>query len=160
MNTILLVIWLKILIITCLCVYYNNMVLNKFLDSHKPVQSQPNILCTYDNIQTVELSSLQKCKSIAGIQTFVYTADNVKYEISETQNFYIKACSGFCIEGLTNTNSCKLPSNQTEFEKCETLLQPKQGCLSPAKPLVNVKSGNATSYYYAVSPINSLNSCS
>ena len=160
MNTILLSIWVKILFITCICIYYNNKILNKYLESSKPVQPSTNALCEYDDIQTIDIGNLNKCKNISGIQTYIYPVGNVNYEISPTEQFYAKVCSGFCIQGLTNTGNCKLPANQQLLEQCETLIQPKSNCQSSSKPLVSVTNNGKKQYYYAVSPINSLNSCS
>ncbi len=161
MNIILLSIWVKILLITLLCIYYHFKILNKFVVSNTPVQSSSNILCQYDDIPTATLSSLAVCKVVAGITTYSYSVGGVNYEISPTQQLYSKVCSGFCIQGISTTGDCKQAENQKAFEQCEALLKPKQGCVSSAKPVLNVTNTDATSQdYYAVSPINSINSCS
>lgn len=160
MNIILLSIWLKILVITGLCVYYNRIILNNYISSVTPKQPPLNAQCNYDDIPVENISNLQKCKSIDNIQTYIYSVDGIKYEISTSQYFYNKVCTGFCIQGLTPLNTCKTEINQKLFEKCENLLKPKQGCVSSAKPIINVKDGTNFQYYYAVAPINSLVSCS
>jgi len=160
MNIILLSIWVKILLITCLCVYYNRIILNKYLESVTPTQPKTNSKCQYQNIPTAELSSLQKCNNISGHQTYIYSVGGVKYQVSPTEQFYSKICTGFCIDGLTPIQTCKKEANQKLMEQCETLLKPDSNCNSGSKPLVNVHDGKTSSYYYAVSPINSLTTCS
>jgi hypothetical protein len=161
MNIILLSIWIKILLITLLCVYYHFEILNKFLVSHKPTQPGNNILCQYTGLPTVDLSTLSVCRVTDGIKSYSYTSNGVTYEIAQTQQMYTKVCSGFCTGGISVTGDCKTPGNQASFENCETLLKPKQGCISAAKPLVSVTDGTkSTQSYYAVAPINSGNLCS
>jgi len=149
-----------ILLITLLCIYYHFKILHKFVNSHTPSQPPPNFQCQYENIPKEDFSKLSKCKSINGIQTYIYNFNGTNYEISPTQQFYAKVCSGFCTDGISNTGQCKTPANQKLFEECEKLLQPKQSCISSAKPVLDVTDDSSTQYYYAVAPINSLNSCS
>lgn len=160
MNIILLSIWVKIAFITCLCIYYNKMIVDKYLKSVTPVQPEGSIGCVYQNIPTLDISKLEKCKSVNGIQTYIYTINGINYIITPTEQFYIKACTGFCVDGLTPTNNCKTPANQKLFEQCETLLQPDSGCLSSAKPVLNVTDGTQKQYYYVLAPVNSLSTCS
>lgn len=161
MNTILLTIWIKILFFTAICVYYNKKILDKFLEANISIQPTTNPLCQYEDIPTLDKSSLAICKTIGNTKTYIYSAAGVNYEIAGTQAYYTKVCSGFCISGLSSTGDCKVGAEQTNLESCETLLQPKTGCISSSKPLVNVTdTSGTTQYYYAVAPINSLNSCS
>lgn len=162
MNIILLSIWVKILLIILLCVYYHSKILNKFLISHKPKQPTTNILCQYTGLPTIDLSTLSVCRVTDGIESYIYSIDGVEYEIAQTQQMYTKVCSGFCTSGISTVGDCVNPVNQTNFENCETLLKPKQGCISAAKPLVNVTDGTfaAMQPYYAVAPLNSSNLCS
>ena len=163
MNIILLSIWVKILLILLLCIYYNFKILNKFLISHKPTQPNNNILCQYAGLPTVALTTLEKtvCRVIDGIKTYSYDSNGVNYEIAQTQQLYTKVCTGFCTSGISPVGDCKTSLNQAAFENCETLLKPKKGCVSSAKPLVSVTDGTKTPQpYYAVGPINSSNLCS
>jgi len=162
MNIILLTIWVKILLITLLCVYYHFKILNKFLISNTPSQPQGSPLCQYSGIPTTTLKDIEKtpCRTINGDTTYNYNLEGVSYEIAKTQQSYAKVCTGFCIGGISSTGDCKIASEQQKFLDCETLLKPKQGCVSSAKPLVNITDIGPPQPYYAVSPINSINSCS
>ena len=160
MNIILLSIWVKILLITGLCIYYNKIIINNYIKSVTPKQPVTNTKCEYQNIPSISLDKLEKCKLVSGIQTYVYTENNVDYEISETEQFYTKVCSGFCVDGLTPINTCKTEANQKLYDQCETLLKPQEGCVASSKPLVNVINGSNKDYYYPIAPLNKLVSCS
>lgn len=161
MNIILLFIWICIILISLLCFYYNEKILTKFVEKNTPVQPKPVSKCSYTGIPVVELSKLSKCKMTGGVQSYTYkTSDGTLYEISSSSVFYTKACTGFCLSGISTTGNCKIPSNQKKLEDCENLIKPTDGCVSTAKPIVNVKDGKNTVEYFIIAPINSLNSCS
>lgn len=152
MNTILLVLWIKITFITLMCIYYNLKIVDKFLESSTPKQYSAIPRCDYANIPTIDISKLENYPNNSGIDTYIYTVDNTKYIISPSERLYSTVCSGFCTEGITPTGTCKIPSNQKLYEQCETLLQPTGKCLSLAKPLVTVVNGTSKQSYYAFSP--------
>ena len=147
--------------ISLLCFYYNDKILSKYIEKNTPVQPKPVSKCNYTDIPSIELKSLSKCKMINGIQSYTYQSkDGTLYEISPTSVFYTKACTGFCLSGISATGNCILPSYQKKLEDCENLIKPDEGCVSTAKPIVNVKDSNNTIPYFVIAPINSSNSCS
>lgn len=152
MNIILLFLWMIIALITGLCIYYNLLILDKYLESSTPRQFTPSKTCQYENIPSIDISKLEVYSTTSGITSYLYTVDNVKYIISPSEKIYSKVCSGFCTEGLAPTGSCKLPSNQSKFDICENLLKPIGTCLSSAKPLVTVENGSSKQNYYAFAP--------
>lgn len=152
-----------ITVIAGISFYLNEKILANFVKKNTPITKHVNVpVCAQPDVPIVDSTTLVKCTNINGIQTYSYTTtDNVTYEVSTTTQYYSKVCSGFCTEGVAVTGVCKTPNNTQAQQKCLNLIQPdNSGCFAQAKPIVATKDGNNTTYYYAVGPINSLNSCS
>ena len=160
MNISLLFIWLKLLLISLMCFYYNEKIITQYVAMNTPQQPGQPGNCIFTDIPTVDVNSLQKCKSIDNDQTYIYNVGKISYMVSDKQTFYTKACSGLCTKGLSNIGECIDPTENEETISCEQLIKPTSDCVSSAKPIFSaVKDSNIT-YYYINGPINSLNSCS
>ena len=162
MNIILLFIWFLVIILALLNFYINNSLVDKFVAKNTPSNNPDNSgKCVYKDLKTVDLNSLTKCKIINNKQSYIYNFNGQNYIIHPDQTFYINVCQTFCLTGKTPTGNCKTQTYQEDFDKCEDLFKPFESCNSSSKPIVNVKNTDATTqYYYPLSPLNSLTSCS
>lgn len=149
-----------VILLIYLCYYYNDKIVKKYVIMNTPKQVKLPNICTFDNVPSIEIESLAKCKMINGIQTYRYRIQDYEYMISTAKTFYFKACSGFCVSGTSTTGNCKEPSEQKSLNDCETLIKPKENCVASTKPIGSVKEGSNILYYYINGPINSLNLCS
>lgn len=160
MNISLLFIWLKLLLLSLMCFYYNEKIISQYLEMNTPRQPNQNGNCIFTDIPVVDLTSLQKCRSIDNVQSYIYNIGGQSYMVSQKETFYSKACSGFCTKGLSNIGECIDPVENKEILTCEQLIKPISTCVSSAKPIFSVIENSNTIYYYINGPVNSLNSCS
>ena len=160
MNIILLFIWLELLLITLMCFYYNEKILTRFEVMNTPKQDPGSGNCVYGDIPTIDVTKLQKCKEINDVQTYIHNTNKINYMVSASPTYYVKACSGLCTKGVSDTGNCLDSTEDEQVKGCEALIKPAQGCLSTAKPIFDTVKDSNTTYYYINGPINSLNSCS
>ena len=149
MNTILLFIWLHVIIISLICFYYNEKIIAQFIEMNTPKQPPTNNKCLYSEINTVDVENLSIYKIINGVKTYKYRIGNIYYAVSTDEIFYVMACSGLCTAGLTPTGVCISAADQERVDNCESLIKPKSGCVSRAKPIFQYKN----IYYYINSAI-------
>ena len=118
-----------------------------------PKQPPTDHSCTYTGINNVNINNLSKYNLVNGVQTYKYIIDNTRYAVSTDPTFYVKACSILCSSGFTPTGDCINPSDQEKINDCESLIKPKSGCVSSAKPIFQYTADKTPDYYYINFPI-------
>lgn len=139
-------IWLVAVIIFLIIVVVTVLAIKKWEQNNSILVVIESNKCTPEFSTLPDVSSLLCCQ-VNGLLTPEKYYSAINMVISTAASPFLDACSGFCTNGVSSSNSseCNRGIGQDNYSQCLLRLKPN-GCVGISNPVARVD----TTYYYGV----------